>query len=85
MELVFLALLILLMAVIALYPLAGTWNFNELAVWAPLPRQFGIQRVSLAGTLDLEARNISASNVGLYRAQKARGLNTGKMQGIACV
>ncbi|MEO1634674.1 MAG: NAD(P)H-quinone oxidoreductase subunit F, partial [Cyanobacteria bacterium J06631_9] len=26
--------LILLMAVIALYPLAGTWNFNELAVWA---------------------------------------------------
>ncbi|MEM9088037.1 MAG: NAD(P)H-quinone oxidoreductase subunit F [Cyanobacteria bacterium P01_F01_bin.53] len=26
--------LILLTAVIALYPLAGTWNFNELAVWA---------------------------------------------------
>ncbi|MEL6490220.1 MAG: NAD(P)H-quinone oxidoreductase subunit F [Cyanobacteria bacterium J06621_3] len=26
--------LILLMAVIALYPLAGTWNFDELAVWA---------------------------------------------------
>ncbi|MEO0770214.1 MAG: NAD(P)H-quinone oxidoreductase subunit F [Cyanobacteria bacterium J06649_4] len=26
--------LILLMAVIALYPLAGTWNFSELAVWA---------------------------------------------------
>ncbi|MGD1900231.1 MAG: proton-conducting transporter membrane subunit, partial [Phormidesmis sp.] len=22
------------MAVIALYPLAGTWNFSELAVWA---------------------------------------------------
>lgn len=26
--------LLLLMAVIALYPLAGTWNFSELAVWA---------------------------------------------------
>ena len=26
--------LLLLMAVIALYPLAGTWNFDELAVWA---------------------------------------------------
>lgn len=28
---------------------------NELAVWAPLPRQFEIYRVSLAGTLELEA------------------------------
>lgn len=28
---------------------------NELAVWAPLPRQFDINRVSLAGTLQLEA------------------------------
>ncbi|MGQ0764183.1 MAG: DUF5916 domain-containing protein [Gemmatimonadota bacterium] len=28
---------------------------NELSVWAPLPRQFEISRVSLAGTLDLEA------------------------------
>lgn len=28
---------------------------NELAVWAPLPRQFSINRVSLAGTLELEA------------------------------
>ncbi len=27
--------LILLMGVLALYPLAGTWNFSELAVWAP--------------------------------------------------
>jgi NAD(P)H-quinone oxidoreductase subunit 5 len=26
--------LVLLMGVLALYPLAGTWNFNELAVWA---------------------------------------------------
>ena len=26
--------LVLLMAVIALYPLAGTWNFDELGVWA---------------------------------------------------
>ena len=28
---------------------------NELSVWAPLPRQFNIYRVSLAGSLDLEA------------------------------
>lgn len=28
---------------------------NELAVWAPLPRQFSINRLSLAGTLELEA------------------------------
>ncbi|NUQ12144.1 MAG: carbohydrate binding family 9 domain-containing protein [Gemmatimonadaceae bacterium] len=28
---------------------------NELSVWAPLPRQFDINRVSLAGTLQLEA------------------------------
>lgn len=26
--------LVLLMAVVALYPLAGTWNYDELAVWA---------------------------------------------------
>jgi len=28
---------------------------NELAVWAPLPRQYDVQRVSLAGTLQLRA------------------------------
>lgn len=27
--------LFLLMGVLAIYPLAGTWNFNELAAWAP--------------------------------------------------
>ncbi|MEM9155069.1 MAG: NAD(P)H-quinone oxidoreductase subunit F [Cyanobacteria bacterium P01_F01_bin.33] len=27
--------LVLLMAVIALYPIAGTWNYSELAEWAP--------------------------------------------------
>ncbi|MDH3271676.1 MAG: carbohydrate binding family 9 domain-containing protein [Gemmatimonadota bacterium] len=43
---------------------AQTWGFNfersirrnnEVAVWAPLPRQFSINRVSLAGTLSLDA------------------------------
>jgi hypothetical protein len=41
---------------------------NELAVWAPLPRQFEIFRVSLAGTLTLEAparRTITVSPYAL--------------------
>lgn len=39
---------------------------NELSVWAPLPRQFDIFRVSLAGTLELEAPSKRIATVNPY-------------------
>ena len=54
---------------------AQTWglNFersirrnNELSVWAPLPRQFSVYRVSLAGSLELEAPSNRIATVSPY-------------------
>ncbi len=59
------------------YPSGGeqTWglNFarnirsrNEQSVWSPIPRQFNLYRVSLAGTLDLQAPNKRVMTVTPY-------------------
>ena len=54
---------------------AQTWGLNferkirrnsEEAVWAPVPRQFNLHRVSLAGTLDLEAPSKRIATVSPY-------------------
>jgi len=54
---------------------AQTWGLNferrirrnsEEAVWAPIPRQFNLYRVSLAGTLDLEAPATRIATVNPY-------------------
>ncbi|MDH3424282.1 MAG: carbohydrate binding family 9 domain-containing protein, partial [Gemmatimonadota bacterium] len=39
---------------------------NELSVWAPLPRQFEVYRVSLAGSLDLQAPTSRIATVSPY-------------------
>ena len=42
--------LILLMGVLALYPLAGSWNFSELAVWAQSNPEVDALKMALIGT-----------------------------------
>ena len=42
--------LILLMGVLALYPLAGSWNFSELAVWARSNPDVDTLKMALIGT-----------------------------------
>ncbi len=41
--------LVLLMGVLALYPLAGTWNFSELAVWAQSQPEVNAWQMGLLG------------------------------------
>ncbi|MDP9145191.1 MAG: carbohydrate binding family 9 domain-containing protein, partial [Actinomycetota bacterium] len=43
---------------------------NELAVWAPLPRQLDLTRVSLAGTLELEAPSRRVVTVSPYASSE---------------
>lgn len=42
--------LILLMGVLALYPLAGSWNFSDLAAWAQSNPQVSTLKMALIGT-----------------------------------
>jgi NAD(P)H-quinone oxidoreductase subunit 5 len=56
--------LILLMGVLALYPLAGTWNFSELAVWAGQVSDSGAAQ-GIGGAIAPAIRPLTLALIGI--------------------